>query len=120
MSSTPPRAGSAVEVVHYDPRWPVRFQEEARRLRANLGGFALRIDHIGSTSVPGLAAKPVIDINLAVETFDPQEVYQPPLEALGFAWRPDDDPAHRLFFCRDLGEHPRRVNLHVCLLDSDW
>ena len=66
---TPPRA-DPVEVVPYDPRWPERFREEAARLRQALGDVALRIDHIGSTAVPGLAAKPVIDMIALVDDFD--------------------------------------------------
>jgi GrpB-like predicted nucleotidyltransferase (UPF0157 family) len=53
-----------IRIDPYDPAWPVRFDSEAAQLRAALGKHALRIEHVGSTSVPGLAAKPVIDIQI--------------------------------------------------------
>src|ERR1700687_4353624 len=55
-----------LEIVPYDPRWPGEFEAEAIRLRTALGSLALRIDHNGSTSVPGLGAKPIIDIQVSV------------------------------------------------------
>jgi GrpB-like predicted nucleotidyltransferase (UPF0157 family) len=51
-----------IVVVPYDPDWPERYTDEARKVRVALGNLVVRIDHVGSTSVPGLAAKPVIDI----------------------------------------------------------
>ena len=69
-----------IEVAAYDPAWPVRFAELGRELRAKLGAVALRIDHIGSTSVPGLAAKPIIDIQVSVADFEPLAAYRLPLE----------------------------------------
>src|SRR4051812_15888560 len=97
MTETVPSQGRPVVVVPYDPEWATRFRTEAMRLRQALGAVALRIDHIGSTSVPGLTAKPIVDIQISVAAFDPQAAYQEPLEALDFVWRPDDDPAHRFF-----------------------
>jgi GrpB-like predicted nucleotidyltransferase (UPF0157 family) len=113
-----PPPADPVEIVAYDPRWPERFREEATRLRHALGDVALRIDHVGSTSVPGLAAKPVVDIQVSVRSFDPQAAYQTPLEDLGFRWRPDEEPNHRFF--RRPGERPRRTNIHVCLINREW
>jgi GrpB-like predicted nucleotidyltransferase (UPF0157 family) len=55
-----------ITITAYDPAWPTMFEREAARLRENLGGLALRIEHVGSTAVPGLAAKPVIDIQISV------------------------------------------------------
>jgi GrpB-like predicted nucleotidyltransferase (UPF0157 family) len=74
----PPR----IEIVAYDPAWPGRFAGLGRELRDGLGDVALRIDHIGSTSVPGLAAKPIIDIQVSVAAFDPLEAFRTPLERL--------------------------------------
>lgn len=59
-----------IEIVDYKDNWPVEFREIAARLRAGLGPLALRIDHIGSTSVPGLPAKDVIDIQITVAALD--------------------------------------------------
>jgi len=60
-----------IVVVDYDPAWPVRFRQLGERLRMALGDVALRIDHVGSTSVPGLAAKPVIDVQVSVTDLEP-------------------------------------------------
>ena len=60
----------AIEIVDYDPRWPAQFDDIAARLASTFGDRALRIDHIGSTSVPGLAAKPIIDIQVTVRRFE--------------------------------------------------
>jgi GrpB-like predicted nucleotidyltransferase (UPF0157 family) len=72
-------------IADYDPKWPDQFEQEAARLRTALGGLALRIDHIGSTAVPGLAAKPVIDIQVSVADLDPLAAYGSPLAAIGYA-----------------------------------
>jgi len=60
----------AIEIVEYDTRWPAQFDEIAARLAATFGDRALRIDHIGSTSVPGLAAKPIIDVQVTVRDYE--------------------------------------------------
>ena len=60
-----------VEIVAYDPAWPARFAEVGRELRAGLGEVARRIDHIGATAVPGLAAKPIIDLQISVADLQP-------------------------------------------------
>jgi GrpB-like predicted nucleotidyltransferase (UPF0157 family) len=59
-----------VEIVPYDPNWPAEFEQIAAVVRAGLGELALRVDHIGSTSVPGLASKDVIDVQVSVARFD--------------------------------------------------
>ena len=84
------KAGDPVRVVLYDGNWPDRFQQLAQPLRQALGPVALRIDHIGSTSVPGLAAKPVIDIQISVADFEPLDAYRLPLERLGYIFRADN------------------------------
>jgi GrpB protein len=62
-----------ITVVSYDPAWPETFRQLGAQLREALGGVALRIDHIGSTAVPGLAAKPIVDVQLSVERLEPVE-----------------------------------------------
>ncbi|MBN1661165.1 MAG: GrpB family protein [Anaerolineae bacterium] len=96
-------------VVPYDPAWPVLFDELGGRLRLVLGNAALRIDHVGSTSVPGLAAKPVIDIQISVASFEPLDAYRLPLEVAGFAWRPDNPDLTKRYF----REMPGRWRTHV-------
>jgi len=101
---------ASIALVDYDPAWPAQFERIAARLRAALGEAALAIEHVGSTSVPGLAAKPVIDVNLAVADTAHEAGYAPQLEAAGFAFalREPDWFGHRLF----KGQAPA-VNLHV-------
>jgi GrpB-like predicted nucleotidyltransferase (UPF0157 family) len=76
-----------ITVVSYDPAWPELFGQLGPRLRAALGGVALRIDHIGSTAVPGLAAKPIVDVQISVERLEPVVPFRSPLEAAGFRYR---------------------------------
>ncbi len=99
-----------ITLAEYDPEWPRLFAREASRIRAALGETALMIEHVGSTSVPGLAAKPIIDILLVVPDSADEPRYVPPLEAAGFVLRirEPDWYAHRLF------QGPETdLNLHV-------
>jgi GrpB-like predicted nucleotidyltransferase (UPF0157 family) len=77
-----------IEIIPYDPNWPSEFAAIAASLRTALGDLALRIDHIGSTSVPGLDAKDVIDIQVTVEELDRNAIASA-LEPLGYAMRDD-------------------------------
>src|SRR5215831_3766169 len=96
-------------IVDYDPRWPELFAREADRIRAALANRALRIEHVGSTSVPGLAAKPVIDVLLEVNDSRDEGAYVPPLEAAGYSLhiREADWHEHRMFKGPDT-----KTNLH--------
>src|SRR5580693_10293070 len=80
----PPKLDGAVLLADYDPGWPGLFEREAARIRAALGDRVLRLEHIGSTSVPGLAAKPVIDILLIVADPADEDAYVAPLERAGY------------------------------------
>lgn len=73
-----------IVIVEYNANWPVRFEEEALRLRSVLGSSALRIEHVGSTSVPGLAAKPVIDIQVSIASLLPHGRYAAAMASLGY------------------------------------
>jgi GrpB-like predicted nucleotidyltransferase (UPF0157 family) len=75
---------TGIEVTDPDPGWPRRYDELAGRIRAALGWRVLQLDHVGSTSVPGLPAKPVIDIDLTVADPEREAVYVPALERTGF------------------------------------
>jgi GrpB-like predicted nucleotidyltransferase (UPF0157 family) len=107
--SGPPRP-EPVEVVEYDPAWPGNFQRIARILRAALSDAALFIEHVGSTSVPGLAAKPVIDVDLAVSDPADESAYVPSLERAGFTLVIREPRWHQ-HRCLMLGDP--RCNLHV-------
>ena len=82
-----------VELSEYDPKWASMFDAEASRIREALGSFAKRIEHVGSTSVPGLAAKPVIDIQISVEKLHPMDPYKVLLEQIGYTHVPHPDDA---------------------------
>jgi GrpB-like predicted nucleotidyltransferase (UPF0157 family) len=105
-----PQRGDAIELVDYDPAWPESFAREDRRIRGTLGERALGIEHVGSTAVPGLAAKPVIDILLVVPDSTDEDAYRPALERVGYVLRirEPDWYEHRMFKGPD-----SNVNLHV-------
>lgn len=97
-------------IVDYSPNWPELFEREADRIKYLLGSRALRIEHVGSTAVPGLAAKPVIDLLLVVANSADEDAYAPPLQAGGYALRIREPHwyEHRLFNGPDTD-----INLHV-------
>jgi GrpB-like predicted nucleotidyltransferase (UPF0157 family) len=100
----------AIVVVDYDPAWPGRFRREEAKIRAALGEAALSVEHIGSTSVPGLAAKPIVDILLVVEDSGEEASYLPALEEAGYVLRvrEPDFHEHRMFRTPE-----KDVHLHV-------
>ena len=100
-----------IMVVAYDPAWPGIFRQVGAKLRAALGGVALRIDHIGSTAVPGLAAKPIVDVQISVERLEPVAPFRSPLEAAGFVYRAADTERTKRYFREPPGQ--RRTHLHV-------
>lgn len=118
---------ATIFLAEYDPAWPQLFAREAVRIRSLLGGIALLVEHAGSTSVPGLAAKPIIDIVLAVPDSADEAAYVPDLEAGGYVLRIREPGwhEHRLFKGPDTD-----INLHVftagsaeierMLLFRDW
>jgi GrpB-like predicted nucleotidyltransferase (UPF0157 family) len=100
-----------IEIVDYSATWPVLFADLGTRLRRALGDVALRIDHIGSTSVPGLAAKPVIDVQISVADFEPLDAFRAPLCDLGFVYRADNTERTKRYFREPSGQ--RRTHIHV-------
>ena len=111
----------AYAVADYDPDWPAWFEEEAASIREALGPLAERIDHVGSTSVPGLAAKPVIDIQVSVASLNPREPIITPLEMIGYQHSIDPiEPQHEFLSRGYEGGEPRRVHVHVCESGSAW
>jgi GrpB-like predicted nucleotidyltransferase (UPF0157 family) len=88
-----------IRLLEYSPEWPVLFQREAERVRTALGERVLQLEHVGSTAVPGLAAKPIIDMALAVADSADEPRYVPAMEAAGYVLRirEPDWHQHRLF-----------------------
>ena len=102
-----------VLVVPYDPRWPVLFEQEASLIRDRLGAVACEVAHMGSTAVPGLAAKPVLDILLAIPSLRAPALLHEALALLDYDHRPLDPLPDRLFFAKD-SAFGRTHNLSVC------
>jgi GrpB-like predicted nucleotidyltransferase (UPF0157 family) len=110
VGEPPARLRAPIELYDYDPTWPRLYRREAARIRSVLGDRVVRLEHVGSTSVPGLAAKPIIDLVLEVLHAADEAAYVPALEAAGYGLRlrePDWDQ-HRLFKGPDTD-----INLHV-------
>ncbi|HEY6284718.1 MAG TPA: GrpB family protein [Ktedonobacteraceae bacterium] len=116
-----------IQIVDYDPDWPRLYKREAERVKSTLGDRVLLIEHVGSTSVPGLAAKPKIDMLLVVADSADESAYVPALEAAAYVLRirEPDWYEHRMFKGPDTD-----INLHVfssgcreigrMLLFRDW
>ena len=99
-----------ITLVEYDPHWPEAFTQEADRIRSILGDRIIRLEHVGSTSVPGLCAKPIIDMLLVVRKSSDEPSYVPDLETAGYILqiREPDWFEHRMFKGPDMD-----INLHV-------
>lgn len=106
-----------IEVVAADPEWRTRFEGYRAQLASVLGPVARRIEHVGSTSVPGLDAKPVIDVQISVRDLTDEGTYVPAIERIGIEFRSRDD--ERRYF-RPAPPRPRDVHVHVCAEGSAW
>lgn len=112
----PPANIAMITIVPYDPRWPRLFEEEAARVRAVMGSHALRIEHVGSTSVPALAAKPVIDIQVSVASLNSPGLYAERLSQLGYVHIPLG-PFDLVYpFFQKPAEWPCTHHIHLCVL----
>jgi GrpB-like predicted nucleotidyltransferase (UPF0157 family) len=100
-----------VEIHDYQEVWVLEFRSLGTALRQALGATATRIDHIGSTSIPGLAAKPIIDVQISVGALEPMDVYRPQIESLGFVWRESNPERTKRYFREQPGH--RRTHIHV-------
>jgi GrpB-like predicted nucleotidyltransferase (UPF0157 family) len=111
------RFDPAIRIVDYGAEWPREFEREARAIQEALGDLVVRIEHGGSTSVPGLASKPIVDTLVSVERIEPREIYVRALERLGylFAFNPDLHDNH--FFGKPV-KRPRRYHVRVCQAGS--
>jgi GrpB-like predicted nucleotidyltransferase (UPF0157 family) len=117
------REPGRITIVEYDLAWPHRFEEERRRITRVLGTSALRIEHIGSTSVPSLAAKPIVDILVEVRQVEDEDAYRRRLEDSGYVLRVRE-PEHRMFRtpAKDVHVHlwsaPDEIERHLTF--RDW
>lgn len=103
--------GEPVELKEADPLWPLVAAEWSKRIQTAIAPTVARVEHVGSTAISGLIAKPVLDLQMAVPDINDELAYRPGLESLGLVFR-QREPDHR-FFRPPAGE-PRLVHVHVC------
>lgn len=117
-----PAAGDPIEVVPYDQRWEEFFADAERELQFALAPFVVEIEHIGSTAVPGLAAKPVIDIQVGVRTLDDSVEIVSAVESIGYEYVPEfeDELPDRRYFRRWVdGRRSHQVHL-IERSNTEW
>jgi GrpB-like predicted nucleotidyltransferase (UPF0157 family) len=102
----------AVELHSHDPAWAVRAGSEAARLQDALGGLLRGVHHVGSTAVPGLVAKPIVDLVAEVASIDALDAHRDALARLGYRWRGENGQRGRRYFTLD-DDSVRAVHLHV-------
>ena len=112
------RFDPAIRIVEYDPAWPARAAAELALIADAVGPLAVRLEHVGSTAVPGLAAKPIVDLQLSVSELEPLAAYVEPLERLGYLFVGDPESPDYHFLAKP-PERPRSFHLHVCAAGSD-
>jgi len=107
-----------VKLVPHRPAWKELFAEEKDRLEEVIGHQVVDIQHIGSTSIPGMVAKPILDIGIAVVDFEASEVSIDPIEGLGYQYRGEHGIPRRHYFVKG---NPRTHHLHMLEVNSrDW
>ena len=97
-------------IKDYSSDWPKKFQEEAALIHGSLGSSIVSLEHIGSTSVPGLSAKPVIDMAVLTNSIQDPSVFVASLEKIGYRYKPDMSSVERLFFRKG---HPAKYHLSI-------
>jgi GrpB-like predicted nucleotidyltransferase (UPF0157 family) len=105
-----------VQLSRDRPEWRSLFLEEAYRLRSSIGDYILDIQHIGSTSIPGMSAKPILDIGIAVENFEEAGRCVPPMEELGYTYKGENGIPRRHYFVKG---DPRTHHVHMFELESE-
>ncbi len=104
-----------VKLTPYTTEWQRCFEAEKRRLQAAIGQYVLDIQHVGSTSIPGMIAKPIIDVGIAVTSFEGAKVCIQPIVQLGYEYRGEHKIPQRHYFVKG---DPRTHHLHVNEIDS--
>lgn len=112
---------SSVRLVDYDPQWPLLYEEEGASILSVIGDFIIDIQHIGSTAVPGLGAKPIIDILVAIRQLAFVEKCVQPLQTIGYEYRGEYGIPGRHFFRKPPGDPGARTHhLHMVERESDF
>ncbi len=107
-----------VVIVEYDPRWPTGFQAARSAIMKAVGPLLLSIEHVGSTAVPGLAAKPIIDIMPGLRSFDDGHSCVELLEPIGYRYKGDNGIPGRHYF--DYSGVDGTQHVHMVVIDSDF
>ncbi len=111
----------AIVIADYDPRWPAMYAEESARIQNVIGEWLLGIEHVGSTSVPGLAAKPVVDMMPGLRSLDDAPHVIKPLQKLGYQYFPEHEtvmPERRYFALPAGDEHRGRRRFHLHIVET--
>lgn len=106
-------------IVEYDPRWSKLFAEEAATVSQLLGNTIVKIEHIGSTAVPALAAKPIIDLMVGVSSLDHAHDAVPLLETLSYVYWRDDPRPGRMFFVKGMPPYGVQRTHHLHIVEAD-
>ena len=107
-----------VRLVSYTPEWRRFFEEEEVRLREAVGRYLLDIQHVGSTAIPGMTAKPIVDIGIAVRDFDEARVCVAPMVGIGYEYKGENGIPRRHYFAKG---NPRTLHVHLNEIESrDW
>jgi len=107
-----------VVIVEYNPQWQTLFAEEAARIREVVGNDILAIEHIGSTAVPGLAAKPIIDLMVGVRSLVDGQRAISPLAALGYVYWAEDPRLDRMFLVKGMPPYGTQRTHHVHIVEA--
>jgi len=113
----------SVEIVDYDPKWPVIYAKEKDRILSKIGNKIISLEHVGSTAVQGLGAKPIIDIMVAVRRLSDAEECIKPLRSIGYEYFPEHEkeiPERRYFQKGPEGIPNKHFHLHMVEQDSDF
>ena len=112
-----------LEISEYQDKWVRMFELERERLKEALGDFAVRIDHVGSTSVQGMTAKPIVDIQISVRNLHPMSAYKGVMERLGYTHLSDSPPGDHIYpLFHAPATWPHTYHVHFCELggDEEW
>jgi GrpB-like predicted nucleotidyltransferase (UPF0157 family) len=112
----------SVRIVDYDPHWPILYEEEKRHILKVIGDIIAEIEHIGSTAVPNLGAKPIIDILVAVDKLEDAERCIEPLQRIRYEYQPEHEveTPERRFFRKGNPPKEQHYHLHMVALTSDF
>ncbi len=111
-----------VRIVDYDPQWAILYEEEKRRILESVGEIIVRIEHIGSTAVPNIGAKPTVDIIVAVNNLNDAEKCIEPLQRIGYEHQPEHEAStpERRFFRKGRPPKEQHYHLHMVELTSGF